>query len=234
MTAPVAWRPRFERSTTTLAQSSATARPRLRGVSHQVAFFVSLFSGGALIALAPAGAARVEVVVYAASLSGLLGVSALLHRRDWSPRVRRNLQRLDHSMIFVLIAGTYTPIAGTVLEGGTRAAVLLTVWVGTLAGVVFTVAWINAPKWLAALPYVALGWVAIGAAPQLIDGLGRDGFSLIALGGVFYTAGAIVYARKRPDPLPTVFGYHEIFHAFVIAAAAVHYAVIASIVLPAT
>jgi hemolysin III len=211
---------------------ATTGRPRLRGVSHQIAFFVSLFSGGALIVAAPGGATRVEVAVYAASLSGLLGVSALLHRRDWSPSVRQNLRRLDHSMIFVLIAGTYTPIAGTVLDGGLRTAVLLTVWIGALAGIVFTVAWISAPKWVAAIPYVALGWVAVGAAQQLIDGLGADGFSLIALGGVLYTAGAIVYARKRPDPVPAVFGYHEVFHALVIAAAAAHYAVIAAYVLP--
>lgn len=211
---------------------ATTGRPRLRGVSHQIAFFVSLFSGGALIVAAPGGATRVEVAVYAASLSGLLGVSALLHRRDWAPSVRQNLRRLDHSMIFVLIAGTYTPIAGTVLDGGLRTAVLLTVWIGALAGIVFTVAWITAPKWVAAIPYVALGWVAVGAAQQLINGLGVDGFSLIALGGVLYTAGAIVYTRKRPDPIPAVFGYHEVFHALVIAAAAAHYAVIAGYVLP--
>jgi len=201
-------------------------------VSHQIAFFVSLLSGAALIAFAPGGTTRLEVAVYAASLSGLLGVSALLHRRDWPPKARRVLRRVDHSMIFVLIAGTYTPIAGTVLHGSPRTAVLLTVWIGALAGVAFTVAWIDAPKWVAALPYVALGWVAVVAAPQLVDGIGVDGFALIALGGVLYTVGAIVYARKRPDPAPTVFGYHEVFHAFVIAAAAAHYAVIAAYVLP--
>jgi len=213
--------------------TTTSGRPRLRGVSHQIAFFVSLVSGAAIIVAAPAGATRFEVAVYAASLSGLLGVSAMLHRRDWSLTVRQNLRRLDHSMIYVLIAGTYTPIAGTVLDGGLRTAVLLTVWIGALAGVLLTVAWIDAPKWVAALPYVALGWVAIGAAPQLLDGLGVDGFSLIALGGVLYTAGAVVYARKRPDPFPAVFGYHEVFHALVIAAAAAHYAVIAAYVIPA-
>jgi hemolysin III len=213
--------------------TTTSGRPHLRGMSHQIAFFVSLFSGAAIIVAAPAGVTRVEVAVYAASLSGLLGVSATLHRRDWSPNVRQNLRRLDHSMIYVLIAGTYTPIAGTVLEGELRTAVLLTVWIGALAGVVLTVAWIDAPKWVAALPYVALGWVAIGAAPQLLDGLGVDGFLLIALGGVLYTAGAVVYARKRPDPYPTVFGYHEVFHALVIAAAAAHYTVIAAYVIPA-
>ncbi len=136
-------------------------------------------------------------------------------------------------MIFVLIAGTYTPIAGVILHGGLRTAVLLTVWIGALAGVVFTVAWIEAPKWITAIPYVALGWVAVFAAPQLIEGIGGVGFSLIALGGVLYTAGAVVYARKRPDPSPAVFGYHEVFHVLVIAAAAVHYGVIAGYVLPA-
>jgi hemolysin III len=212
----------------------ATAgRPRLRGVSHQVAFFVSLVSGTVLIVAASGAEIRSEVAIYAASLSGLLGVSALLHRRDWRPAVRRHLRRLDHSMIFVLIAGTYTPIAGTVLHGSLRTAVLLTVWVGALAGVVLTVAWIDAPKWAAALPYVALGWVAIVAIPQLLDGLGVAGLSLVALGGALYTTGAVVYARKRPDPIPAVFGYHEVFHALVIAAAAAHYAVIIGFVLPA-
>lgn len=211
----------------------ASGRPRLRGVSHQIAFFVSLVTGTLLIAAAPNSVTRLEVAIYAASLSGLFGVSALLHRRDWPPVARRNLRRLDHSMIFVLIAGTYTPIAGVILHGGLRTAVLLTVWIGALAGVVFTVAWIEAPKWITAIPYVALGWVAVFAAPQLIEGIGGVGFSLIALGGVLYTAGAVVYARKRPDPSPAVFGYHEVFHVLVIAAAAVHYGVIAGYVLPA-
>jgi hemolysin III len=185
-----------------------------------------------LVAAAPDAQTRIEVAIYACSLSGLLGVSALLHRRDWPPKARRNLRRLDHSMIYVLIAGTYTPIAGTVLTGGLRTAVLITVWAGALAGVVLTVAWIGAPKWVTALPYVALGWVAVVAAPQLLDGLGGAGLALLALGGVLYTAGAVVYAMKRPNPIPDVFGYHEVFHALVIAAAISHYAVIAGFVLP--
>jgi len=204
----------------------------MRGVSHQIAFFASLVAGGVLIAVAPGGTPRFEVIVYALSLSGLLGVSALLHRRDWPPKTRQALRRLDHSMIFILIAGTYTPIAGILLHGGLRTAVLLTVWIGALGGVAFTIAWIDAPKWVAALPYVALGWVAVIASPQLIDRIGGDGFGLIALGGVLYTTGAVVYARKRPDPSPAVFGYHEVFHLFVIAAAAAHYAVIAAYALP--
>jgi hemolysin III len=207
-------------------------KPRLRGWLHQIAFFVSIPSGITLVALAQGAEARVGAAIFATSLTGLYGVSGAYHRRNWSARAERVMKHLDHSMIFVLIAGTYTPIAATVLEGGLRTGVLLTVWIGALAGVGFTIAWINAPKWVAALPYVALGWVAVGAAPQLVDGLGWAGLSLIALGGVLYTVGAIVYARKRPDPLPTVFGYHEVFHLLVIAAAAVHYAVIAAYVLP--
>jgi hemolysin III len=214
------------------ATAVPTARPRLRGVSHQIAFLVSLVSGPVLVVAASGAMLRIEIAIYACSLSGLLGVSALLHRRDWPPSTRRNLRRLDHSMIFVLIAGTYTPIAGTALTGGLRAAVLITVWVGALAGVVFTVAWIDAPKWAAAIPYVALGWVAVGTGRQLVDGLGGAGVALLALGGVFYTAGALVYATKRPDPVPTVFGYHEVFHVLVIIAAVLHYAVIATYVLP--
>ncbi|HEY5014282.1 MAG TPA: hemolysin III family protein [Acidimicrobiia bacterium] len=214
------------------ARAVPTARPRFRGVSHQIAFLVSLVSGPLLVVAASGATLRIEVAIYACSLSGLLGVSALLHRRDWSPGVRRNLRRLDHSMIFVLIAGTYTPIAGTALTGHLRAAVLVTVWVGALAGVAFTVAWIDAPKWVTAIPYVALGWVAVGTGPQLVDGLGGAGVALLALGGLFYTAGAVVYASKRPDPVPTVFGYHEVFHVLVIIAAVLHYAVIAVYVLP--
>jgi hemolysin III len=201
-------------------------------VSHQIAFLVSLVSGPLIVVAASGATRRIEVAIYACSLSGLLGVSALLHRRDWSPAVRRNLRRLDHSMIFVLIAGTYTPIAGTAVSGRLRTAVLVTVWVGAFAGVVFTVAWIDAPKWAAAIPYVVLGWVAVGTGRQLVDGIGGPAVALLALGGVLYTAGALVYASKRPDPVPTVFGYHEVFHLLVIAAAVLHYAVIAVWVLP--
>jgi hemolysin III len=200
---------------------------------HEIAFFVSIPAGLALVAFARGAAAEVSAAIFAAGITGLYGVSALYHRGRWSERKERVMKYLDHSMIFVLIAGTYTPIAGTVLDGSLRTAVLLTVWIGALAGVVLTVAWIDAPKWAAALPYVALGWVAIVALPQLLDGLGAAGLSLVALGGALYTAGAVVYARKRPDPVPTVFGYHEVFHALVIAAAAAHYAVIAGFVLPA-
>jgi hemolysin III len=130
-------------------------------------------------------------------------------------------------MIFTLIAGTYTPFALLVLHGRLATVILLAVWAGALAGIGFKLVWIDAPKWLIAGAYVVLGWVAVAAFPQLEDGLGIVGTALVAAGGALYTAGAVVYARKRPDPVPAVFGYHEVFHALVIAAALLQYAVIA-------
>jgi hemolysin III len=142
------------------------------------------------------------------------------------------MRRLDHSMIFLLIAGTYTPFAVLVLNGPLATAILIVVWAAALGGIVLKLAWIDAPKWLVALIYVAIGWVALAAFPQLLDKLGVTATAMVAAGGLLYTVGAIVYARKRPDPSPTVFGYHEIFHALVILAAALQYAVVAFWVLP--
>ena len=172
--------------------------------------------------------ARVALSVYAVSLVALFGVSALYHRINWRSVAGRDwMRRLDHSMIFVLIAGSYTPFAVLVLHGSLAVAILVAVWAGALLGVVFNMVWRNAPTWLRAALYVGLGWIAVAAAPQLGAGIGLVGVTLVALGGVLYTMGAVVYARKRPDPAPTVFGYHEVFHLLVIAAAAVQYAVIA-------
>jgi hemolysin III len=207
-------------------------KPRLRGVSHQWAFFVSLLTGGALVATAPEGRAKVAAAVYAASVAGLFGASALYHRITWaSVAARRWMRRLDHSMIFVLIAGTYTPMALLALSGPLSTAILIAVWAGAAAGVVMKLVWIDAPKWLVALTYVILGWVAVAAFPQLYDALGITGFTMVLLGGLLYTAGAVVYALRRPDPVPAVFGYHEVFHVLVIVAAALQYAVVAFFVL---
>ncbi|MGH2763396.1 MAG: PAQR family membrane homeostasis protein TrhA [Thermoleophilaceae bacterium] len=209
------------------------SKPRLRGVSHQWAFFCSLVSGTALVIAAPAGRATVASAIYAGSVAGLFGTSALYHRITWtSLRARRWMRRLDHAMIFVLIAGTYTPFALLVLEGALATVILVVVWAGAVGGVVLKLVWIDAPKPLVAILYVVLGWVAVAAFPQLLDGLGITSTALVATGGILYTAGAVVYARGRPDPAPAVFGYHEIFHALVIAAAALQYAVIAFFVLP--
>jgi hemolysin III len=207
-------------------------KPRLRGVLHQYAFFVSVVLGAALVIAAP-GRAKVAAVIYAFAVSGLLGTSALYHRVTWSKRARAWMRRLDHSMIFVLIAGTYTPFALLVLHGTLADAILIVVWAGALGGIVLNLVWITAPRWLIAAVYVALGWVAVAAMPALADELGATGVVLLMGGGLLYTAGAVIYATKRPDPAPQVFGYHEIFHALVVAAAAAHFAVVAFYALPA-
>jgi hemolysin III len=208
-------------------------KPRLRGVFHQWAFFVSLAAGAVLILLANGSRATIAAAIYAFSLSALLGVSALYHRINWQPAARRWMRRLDHTMIFVLIAGTYTPFALLVLHGDLARIVLVAVWVMAGAGTVLNLLWWNAPKSVTAAVYISTGWAALLAIPQLWDGLGPIGFGLIVLGGILYTAGAVVYARKRPDPRPAVFGYHEIFHLLVIAAAVCDFAVIAIYALPA-
>jgi hemolysin III len=208
-------------------------KPRLRGLSHQWAFFVSLLTGGALVLSAPTAEATVAAAVYAVSVAGLFGASALYHRINWvSAKARAWMRRLDHSMIFLLIAGTYTPFAVVALHGPLATAILIAVWAGALAGIVFKLVWIAAPKAVVAAVYVVLGWVAVAAFPQLISRLGVLPTALVAAGGVLYTVGAVVYALRRPDPVPTVFGYHEVFHTLVIAAAALQYAVVAFYVLP--
>jgi hemolysin III len=203
-------------------------KPRLRGVLHQWAFFVSLVAGAVLVIIAPAGRATFATTIYALTVAGLFGVSATYHRVNWvSAAARRWMRRLDHAMIFLLIAGTYTPFALLVLDGTLATAILVAVWGGALAGIILNLVWIDAPKWVTAIVYVALGWVAVAAFPELFDKLGATATVLVAVGGILYTLGAIVYAAHRPDPAPAVFGYHEIFHALVIAAAAVQYSVVA-------
>jgi hemolysin III len=205
-------------------------RPRLRGVSHQYAFFLAAVLGAVLVLLADGTRERVGASVYAAGVCGLFGISALYHRGAWSPAAKRWLRRADHSMIFCFIAASYTPFALLVLDGTLALVLLVAVWSGALAGIVLKFVWLDAPDWLAALLYVLLGWSLIAAAPSLYGALGPVRAGLLALGGVLYTVGALIYARRRPDPSPTVFGYHELFHLFVIAAAALHFTVIAGVV----
>jgi hemolysin III len=208
-------------------------KPRLRGVSHQWAFFVSLAIGAALVVAAPGGQPRLAAAIYALSVAALFGTSALYHRITWaSQAARRWMRRLDHSMIFFLIAGTYTPFALLVLDGDLATVILIVVWAGALAGVLMKLVWIDAPKVLVAVTYIMLGWVALAAFPAMIEGLGVTASTLVAVGGLLYTLGALVYAFQRPDPVPRVFGYHEVFHALVILAAALQYAVIAFYVIP--
>ena len=207
-------------------------KPRLRGVLHQYAFFVSLFCGVGLILAASGGRARLAATIYAAAVSALLGTSALYHRVSWRPAARRWMRRLDHSMIFVLIAGTYTPVALLALKGTLATAILIALWIGAIAGVVFKIAWIDAPKWLFAAVYVALGLVTAAVFGELPAAIGWLGVAGLATGGLLYVIGAVIYASGRPNPVPNVFGYHEVFHTFVLAAAGLHYAVIAFAVLP--
>jgi hemolysin III len=211
----------------------ALVKPKLRGVSHKWAFFVSLVLGTALIVLASTPKATVAVAVYALSLSGLFGTSALYHGVEWSrPNVRLWMRRLDHSMIFFLIAGTYTPFALLVLHGPLALAILAVVWIGAVAGAIVEMIWIHHPKWASALIYISLGWVAVVAFPELWSSLGVAGTLLVAAGGLLYTAGAVVYAIQRPNPNPAIFGYHEVFHLFVIAAATAHFSAVAFFALP--
>ena len=212
----------------------APFKPRLRGVIHEHAFFIALVAGGLLVGLAPSARARGAALVYALSLCGLLGTSALYHRVDWrSVRARMWMRRADHSMIFLLVAGTYTPFAVLVLHGTLGRTILWVVWAGALGGILLSVAWPSAPRPLVAAVYVALGWVAIAAMPQIAQRAGWGALALLGAGGVLYTAGAVIYALRRPDPRPLVFGYHEVFHVLVVIAAAAHYAAVAGWALSA-
>jgi hemolysin III len=198
-------------------------KPRLRGVLHQWGFVASLPAGLLLLALAPDGRARLALTVYAIGLSGLLGTSALYHRVMWQPVARRWLRRLDHSMIFLLVAGTVTPFAVLVMHGALATVLLVVVWAGAIGGITLSLLWPDAPKPLTAAMYIALGWAGAATTPQLLDRAGPGAVALIAIGGILYTLGAIAYARGRPNPWPHVFGYHEVFHALVVAAAMCHY-----------
>lgn len=204
-------------------------RPRLRGVIHHYAFFLSLLAGAFLIALAPTPRVRLGVVIYAATLSALLGTSALYHRVTWSMPTRRWMGRLDHSMISLLIAGTYTPFGLAAVSGTLAALLLLPIWLCAVAGIALHVIWYDAPKWLSAAVYVAIGWLGVVAMPALTAQLGWTPILLLLAGGIVYSLGALVYALQRPNPSPLVFGYHEVFHALVVVAALAHYAAVAMI-----
>ena len=209
-----------------------TLRPRLRGVLHQYAFFVALAAAAPLVLSARSGRAALAASVYGGSLASLFGVSALYHRITWSDRARRWMGRLDHAMIGLLIAGTFTPFGLLVLADTPAWGLLAVVWAGAIAGILLHVIWFDAPKWLSAAVYVVVGWSGLLAFPHLLDRLGWQATALMALGGALYSAGAAVYAFRRPNPAPEVFGYHEVFHALVVAAACTHYAVVAVYVFP--
>lgn len=207
-------------------------RPRLRGVSHQLAFASALTLAPLMIVVTPGVAPRFVIAIYVFAIAGLFGVSALYHRGRWGDRGRAVMRRLDHSMIFVTIAATYTPVAVFALDGATTRWILPTVWIGAALGIISRLVWVSAPYPVVAVPYLALGWVGVAALPAVLDGLGVAGFVLIVVGGGLYSIGAIFYALHRPNPWPRWFGYHEIFHLFVIAGVTVHYVAIAFFAVP--
>jgi hemolysin III len=214
---------------TAIAATVAELKPRLRGWLHAYAAAVSIASGATLIAVAAAlrgGPAGATTGIYAATVTLLFGTSALYHRLHWSPRAHRLMKRLDHSMIFVFIAGTYTPIAALTLPHRAAAAVLVAVWTRALIGVLLQAAWPTAPRWLSAPCYIALGWVAVFVMPDLLRDAGVAAFVLILAGGLVYTLGGLVYALKRPNPYPGVLGFHEVFHLCTLVAALCHYVAI--------
>jgi hemolysin III len=215
-----------------VSTAAVSVKPRLRGVSHQWGFFVSLACGAALIATAPAGRAVTAAAVYGCAVSALLGTSTLYHRVNWRPAARRWMRRLDRSMIYVLIAASYTPFTLLAMHGALASVVLIVVWAGACGGVMLQLVWPDHPKWVAAAIAIALGWVAIVTLTQLPKTIGWGAIGALVASGILYTTGALVYARERPNPLPGVFGYHEVFHALVLAAAAIQYAVIAFVVMP--
>jgi hemolysin III len=214
----------------TTTASPLRTKPLLRGISHEIAAFVAAPASLALIAAAKGTAARYGAATYGASLFTLFLISTIFHRPTWSPRIRLWIGRLDNSAVFLFIAGTYTPIC--LLLGGSEGRVLLFVaWTGAVLGMVLSVAWPLAPKPLMAAIYVVLGWVFAPAAAGLRAAMGGQALLLLIVGGIVYTSGAIVYALRRPDPLPRVFGYHEIFHLLVIVGAVCHFVVVRGAVL---
>jgi len=208
-------------------------RPKLRGVLHQAAFVVAVILAPLLIVGADAGRPRLAAAVFAGSVAACFGASALYHRVTWTPSVRLWMRRIDHAGVYVLIAGTYTLVSLLVLRGAWSIVVLTIVWLGAAAATVLKFVWVAAPRWLAAAIGLALGWLAVVALPQLVERLNPAAFTLLVAGGLAYTAGAVVYARRRPDPAPAVFGYHELFHALTIVGVACQYVAIAFFVVRA-
>jgi hemolysin III len=228
-TAKLATAERVEAAKAAAEELQAKVKPKLRGVVHSYAFWVSLLAGALLVVLiADDGTARLALGVYAISLSALLGTSALYHRINWErPSTRRWMRRLDHSMIFLLIAGTVTPFLVLIVDGAFATGVLIAVWLAAIAGVIVETVWTESPKWVSSIVYVTVGLIGAIALPAIIAEAGIGAGALIAIGGILYVAGAVIYALQRPNPSPAVFGYHEIFHVLVVAAAAAHFAAVA-------
>ncbi|HEY7659210.1 MAG TPA: hemolysin III family protein [Actinomycetota bacterium] len=205
---------------------TAPPRPRLRGRIHQVAFFVSIPAGVALVLLASGPVATIVAAIYAVSLSALFASSAAYHLGRWSEPARRWMKSLDHSLIFVLIAASYTPVCVLVLHGPWEAVLLSIAWSGAVVGITLKLAKPDGLRVPGAVLYITLGWLALVALPRLIREMTTAEVVLMVAGGVLYTIGAIILATRRPDPRPSTFGYHEVWHSFMVAAAACHYVLI--------
>jgi hemolysin III len=216
----------------TEAVLSTAPKPLFRGVSHQIGFFVSLAATALLLHRCEGGRAALVAMVFGVSLANLLGTSALYHRVHWTPAARQRMRRLDHAAIFVLIAGGYTPLFALVPGPDGSHFGLPLIWAAATLGVVKSLVWVRAPKWITALLAVGVGWLAVGQVTARLAAVGPLCIGLLVASGTIYSLGAIVYAIKRPDPFPRTFGYHEVFHALVIVAVACQYATIAFFVLP--
>jgi len=209
-----------------------TLVPRLRGVFHQYAFFAALAAGTVLVVLADGYLERFAVWVYAVALAAMFGASALYHRFPWrSAAARLRARRLDHAMIFVFIAGTYTPFALLELGGAVQIVVLATAWAGAALGLTLNLAWIEGPRWLSTVAYLAVGWVGVIAVPQLFPALGVAPAVLLIVGGAIYSLGALAYAATWPNPFPGTVGFHEVFHLLVVVAAATQFVAVSLVVL---
>jgi hemolysin III len=206
-------------------------KPKLRGVFHEIGFYAAAAIGVVLIVTAEPGKARLAGAIFASCVAICFGASALYHRPTWTPRARAWLARLDHAGVYLLIAGSYAPFGLIVMSKGWAIPVLAIVWSGALVAILFKLLWVQAPKWLSAAIGLMLGWVGAVAFPQLLR-LSPVAVVLVAASGILYSAGAVIYARRRPDPRPHVFGYHELFHLLTVAAAACQYVVVAFYVLP--
>ncbi len=201
-------------------------KPRMRGWLHAYAFFVAVVGGVVLTSLAatrPGVGPVISCAIYSVTVCGLFGISALYHRRVWSERGYQVMRRMDHSMIFIFIAGTYTPFSVLLLEHSTATVMLPVVWGGAIAGVALKIIWPHAPRWIGAPLYIALGWVAVVVLPEILHYGGVTALVLMIVGGAVYSVGAVFYALRWPNPWPTVFGHHEFFHACTLIAAACHY-----------
>ena len=211
------------------AVEASTPIPLLRGWLHLACFFLAIPAGWAVVSVTERDASRVGAVVYAATVAALFGVSGTYHRKRWTPPVRRRLKRLDHATIFIMIAGSYTPVCISALGGTMGTVLLIAVWMGAVAGVVLSLTAITERRVIGIALYIALGWVVVVALPQLARRLSALDLVLLVAGGVLFTAGAICLATRWPDPFPRIFGYHEVWHLMVVAAVACHYLVVRSV-----